>query len=215
MSGHTVTLGGGGQAPAWVGDPTRALGPFGSGGSLLLKYAINDTLPWNAGGAANDLRALSFAWYMKMTSAAPGDGYWVWRFTSSGGGGFRVQLWNSGRVRVVSNWGAGDNTVESTTALASGQQAMCCFTRGRAIGDKLRLYVNGALEDDDTLANDIPRFTTQPRLYWGADNEGFTGGTGAPAIIGRTLLYDGELSAPQVAGIHLANRVIYPGLPAL
>ncbi len=44
-------------------------------------------------------------------------------------------------------------------------------------------------------------------------NPGFTSGTGVPGLIGKTLPYDGELSADQVAGIHADYKSIYPGLP--
>lgn len=217
MAGNTLSLGAGSQKPGWQPDPNHGLGPFGSAGFLLLKIAVCNTLPYT--GGANNLRALSVAWYMKLTATAPATESWIFRMaggTPPSACAFVCLLTSSGTVKVYNQWTGGDDITESTTALGSGDDAHFVMTRAPSNTEgstKSRLYINGVLEDEVSCAGSRVAFNAQPFFHWGAGNAGFDSGTGAPVIIGRTLVYDGELSAAQITDMYARARLAYPNLP--
>lgn len=212
MSGNTVTLGAGGQNPGWVADPTRALGPFGSGGFLLLKYAINNTLPYSTAGGANGLRRISVFLYLKLTGAPGGGTHWILRNT--GGPNLNIRL-QAGQIQSTHFAAASsvDMVAVGATTLVNGGEYTVCITSGREIGEKHRVYVNGALDAESTITQVIGAYATQPSFQWGGSDGGFSSDTGVPGLIGRMLIYDGELSAAQVVLSHHSYRTAYPGLP--
>lgn len=212
MSGHNLTLGSGGQAPGWSASPV-ALGPFGSGGFLLLKFARNVDLPWNVGGAANDLRRQSIFGYGKITSA-PGAGLWYVLYSKTGPN-FVIDL-SAGKLRALrfDPVTSTNNIATGATTLVNGQEFTFACTSGMNVGEFVKVYINGVLDASTAIVTaPIPRYLSQPDYIVGADNNGFTNSAGFPGLLGRMLVYDGELSASQVLGIHLEYQLSYPGLP--
>ena len=219
MAGHTLTLGAGSQKPAYSADPSHGLGPFGGAGFFLLKGCINSSLPYT--GGSNNLRAFSVAFYLKLTTTPPGTESYIYRFIGGSNPSaiaFRAMLTAAGQIKVYQQFSGGDDINLSDTALASGDECHVVATRAASHVEgsgKVRLYINGVLEDEVARAGASIAANAQPSFYWGTDNLGFTPNTGAPVIIGRTLVYDGELSAQQVRDIYTRYRLAYPNLVPL
>jgi hypothetical protein len=212
-NGHTLTLGANlpdDQDPAWFGGTTRGL-QFGPAAGLHLKYAINQSLPWNV-ASANNLRAFSLAFYMRFASLPAGEA-WLYRMTSTVGGELQIRLKPTGALFVSRGTAGGSVEVESA-ALSVDTDYMIAYTNEAASGGAARLYVNAGTPVSANLAGAVEEFTTQPNFYWGTDNEGFTIQIGFPGILGRTLVYDGVLSALQVQTIYNVFKLDpYTGLP--
>jgi hypothetical protein len=216
-NGHTLLLGGGSQFPDWTTDP-RALGPFGSGGFLLLKTALNQTLPWDVSGA-NNLRAFSMFWYLKyVTGLSPTDEYWIFRLVTNadnGTAGVHVRLTGAGNLKVDRAWNAGNSDIiTSSTAVAVDQECTMAFTAAANTDGNLRVYIDGELDGSTPVTGEVGLITQQPSVIYAAATIGFTGDFGIPGLIGRVLVYDGVLSAVQVASLHAVYKNgTYPGLP--
>lgn len=213
-NGHHVTLGSGGYDPGWSGPPKEALGPFGSAGFLLNKYAYNADLPWNAGGGANDLRRMSM--FLFLHAPNPAGSEWIIR-QAAGASNFSM-LFSGGKVRFArfSTPTSTNNIVDSTAAITAGRQFTLCCTNGMLVGEYVRLYLDGALDNQTAIVtSNIVQNASQPQFDWGSGNGGgFTSSPGFPGgYIGRVLVFDGELSAAQVAAIHTVYKTQYPALP--
>jgi hypothetical protein len=210
-NGHDLTLGPNlpdDQDPTWFGGTTRGL-LFGAASGLHLKYAINQSLPYNAG----ELQAFSCVWYFRFSSVAAGPNAYIFRLTSTGGGELQIRLTATGTVQASRGTAGGPVVVESAV-LSTDTDYMITYTNESASSGSAKLYVNAALVDTDTLPGLCEAFTTQPRFYWGADTEGFTSSDPMPAILGRTLLYDGVLTSLQVQTIYNVYKLDpYTGLP--
>jgi hypothetical protein len=209
-NGHTLVLGldsPDDQDPTWFGAPTRGL-LFGPASGLHLKYAWNQTLPWSGG----ELRALSLAFYLRFSSLPAGEA-WLFRLTSTGGGELQIRLKPSGELRLARGTDGTDPDI-TTAVLSANTDYMVAVTCGSEIGDTMTVSVNaGTPVTSSAFDGQVAAFLTQPKFYWGADNEGFTGQIGFPGIIGKTAIADGVWSADQVAGIYANFRLDYPGLP--
>jgi hypothetical protein len=214
VSGNDLTLGGGAQAPAWVADPTRALGPFGAIGGFLNRAALNATLPWNVPGG-NNLRAFSMFWYFKLLSPiSAGQNYWLIHFTTPTGDANASVFLRDNVLRVQRSWNSGNTDIlDSDTPIAVGQECTFGFTAAASAAGSLTAYLNGVPDGSTPVTGTVVAPLGQPTLLLGDDYGGVTLTPGVPALIGRTLAYDGLLTAAQMQAIYLDYRTIYPGLP--
>jgi hypothetical protein len=212
-NGHTLTLGANlpdDQDPTWTTGTTQGL-LFGPGSGLHLKYAINQSLPWDV-ALANNLRAFSLAFYLRFASLPAAEAY-MYRMTSTIGGELQIRLKPTGAV-ICARGTAGGTTTAETAVLSVDTDYQITMTCDAASGGALRVYVNAGTPVSGTHGGAVELFTTQPRFYWGTDNEGFTSQTSVPGILGRTLVYDGVLTSLQVQAIYNVFKLDpYTNLP--
>ena len=208
---HDLTLGADlpdNQDPTWFGGDTHGL-QFGSGASLKLKYAINDTLPYTGG----ELRALSLVFYLRFSSL-PADEAWIFRVVGGAVSELAIRLKPSGAVIVGRGTDGGPIAIE-TAPLSINTDYVIAYTNEATIGGAAKLYVNTGSPVTGVMPGPVASFTAQPSFIWGADNTGFTFQTGfGMGIIGHTRVWDGVITAAEILATYTDLRTEYPDLPA-